>query len=226
MNNTGRTVTYDYSNTLLLIDLSKNWSNDTVILWSTPKPKGAPRLRNSGIWVDEKIGTLYTGFCGTRPLFARTLVIPDGAGGGSWKNFNKTADEGFVNLPRPFQRQVASGQGYRFFLGGVSIPAIKASSLPTLILSHIGFIGNDSGEMTTLSTLPSYNLISNKPWAPVVTSSVTHDKPPSSKLRRHEAFRGRRGNGRLNSPPRPSAVESSLRRQRESNWPPETQCRA
>lgn len=121
-----RNVHYQYSNTLLSIGLSKDWTNDTVVLHSTPKPDGVPSLRNGGIWIDEVKGILYTGFCGTESKFGDKAVYPqglwsftpNGSRGGPWRNLNKTADLGFVSLPRPYKGQTASVHSFGFYLEG------------------------------------------------------------------------------------------------------------
>lgn len=114
------------ADTLISIDLSKDWTNNSVVLHSTSKPSGVPSLNNGGIWVDSKNNLLYTGFAGinsifgTNTLYAQGLwsLSPDGSGGGSWENLNGTADDSFVTQPRPFDGSVASGEGSGYFLGG------------------------------------------------------------------------------------------------------------
>ncbi|KAK4177499.1 hypothetical protein QBC36DRAFT_289490 [Triangularia setosa] len=146
----GDDIIYQYSNTLLSIDLSKDWTNDTINIQSTPKTTGVPSLRNGGIWVDERNGVLYTGFAGTESFFGDRAFypqglwsfVPDGSGGGDWKNLNDTADPSFVDLPRPYKGQTSSGDGQGFFLGG--------------------FVGNETGQETTLSNLNTYDFVSSK----------------------------------------------------------------
>jgi len=114
------------ADTLISIDLSKDWTNSSVVLHSTSKPSGVPSLNNGGIWVDNKNNLLYTGFAGINSIFGTNTFYPqglwsfspDGTGGGSWENLNGTADDSFVNQPRPFDGSVASGEGSGYFLGG------------------------------------------------------------------------------------------------------------
>ncbi|KAK0668863.1 hypothetical protein QBC41DRAFT_117590 [Cercophora samala] len=146
----GSNIAYQYSNTLLSIDLSKDWSNDTINIQSSPKPDGVPNLRDGGIWVDEKNGVLYTGFAGTESFFGDGALypqglwsfVPNGSGGGDWRSLNDTADPSFVDLPRPYKGQTSSGDGQGYFLGG--------------------FVGNETGRETTLSNLNTYDFATNK----------------------------------------------------------------
>ena len=125
---TGGEVVYQYADTMVSIDLRKDWTNTSVALHSSMKPPEAPSLNNGGIWVDQANNVLYTGFAGTESSFGANIkypqglwsFTPDGSGGGSWKNLNKTADASFVDVPRPYKGQVASGNGLGFFLGGKS----------------------------------------------------------------------------------------------------------
>jgi len=120
------------ANQLLSIDLSSDWTSSTVELQSISKPERSS-LTGGGIWKDEKNGILYTGFAGYRSDFGDKGYVPqglwsytsDGSGSGTWENLNGTADSDFTNLPRPNNGQVASGDGYGFFLGGESGPCAQ-----------------------------------------------------------------------------------------------------
>ncbi|CCC11306.1 unnamed protein product [Sordaria macrospora k-hell] len=115
-----------FSNSLLSIDLSKDWTSDSVRFDSTSKPTGAANLAGAGIWVDETEGVLYTGFAGVKSSFGDNAnqpqglwsFKPDGKGGGTWQNLNSTADKTFTEKPRPFKGKTASGNGVGYFLGG------------------------------------------------------------------------------------------------------------
>lgn len=114
------------ANSLLSIDLTEDWTSDSVRFDSTSKPSGAANLDGGGIWVDETEGVLYTGFAGTKSNFGDNAnqpqglwsFKPDGKGGGTWQNLNSTADKTFTEKPRPFKGKVASGNGVGYFLGG------------------------------------------------------------------------------------------------------------
>lgn len=103
-----------------------------MILHSTPKPLDAPSLKNEGIWVDRKGGSLYCGFSGVASSFGTTRVYPrglwsftpDGAGDGTWRSYNESADEVFTQQPRLFLGQVTSGNNSGFYLGGTSRPPV------------------------------------------------------------------------------------------------------
>ncbi|KAK4103837.1 hypothetical protein N658DRAFT_419790, partial [Parathielavia hyrcaniae] len=121
----GEEITYMYSKTLLWIDLTDDWENESVPLLSSPKPPGVPNLRHGGIWVDRSKGVLYTGFAGSTPHFGDQAFSPPGlwsfnpskSSGGFWKSLNGSAHEWFTSQPRPSKALVASGRGYGFLLG-------------------------------------------------------------------------------------------------------------
>lgn len=123
------------ANSLLSIDLSKDWTSDSVRFDSTSKPTGAANLAGAGIWVDETEGVLYTGFAGVKSSFGDNAnqpqglwsFKPDGKGGGTWQNLNSTADKTFTEKPRPFKGKTASGNGVGYFLGGTqpSLPSLR-----------------------------------------------------------------------------------------------------
>lgn len=123
-------LTSSVADTLISIDLTKHWTNSSVVLHSSLKPDGVPSLNNGGIWTDLRNNIMYTGFAGVNSFFGNSNTSPqglwsfspDGNGGGSWENLNNTADASFVNQPRPFDGSVASGDGSGYFLGGKSLP--------------------------------------------------------------------------------------------------------
>lgn len=119
--------TYQYSSTLLSIDLSADFEPDTVSFTSIAKPSGVPDLNRAGIWVDQTSGLLYTGFAGSTSDFGDAPTVAQGlwsfepsADGatGAWTNLNDTADEYFTTQPRHYSGPVASGNGTGYFLGG------------------------------------------------------------------------------------------------------------
>ncbi|KAJ4410573.1 hypothetical protein N0V85_003949 [Neurospora sp. IMI 360204] len=122
----GTNINFQYSNSLLSIDLTEDWTSDSVRFDSTSKPTGAANLDGGGIWVDETQGVLYTGFAGIKSNFGDNAnqpqglwsFKPDGKGGGTWQNLNSTADKTFTEKPRPFKGKTASGNGVGYFLGG------------------------------------------------------------------------------------------------------------
>lgn len=117
---------YSLANSLLSIDLSKDWTSDSVRFDSTSKPSGAANLDGGGLWVDDTEGVLYTGFTGVKSNFGDKAsqpqglwsFKPDGTGAGTWENLNSTADKTFTEEPRPFKGKTASGNGFGYFLGG------------------------------------------------------------------------------------------------------------
>ncbi|KAK0728247.1 hypothetical protein B0T26DRAFT_767475 [Lasiosphaeria miniovina] len=160
----GSGIVYQYSNTLLSIDLSKDWTNTSLALHSTSKPSGAPNLRDGGIWVDDKNQILYTGFAGTNPIFGNGAsyaqglwsFAPDGTGGATWQNLNSTADGRFTNQARTYGGQVASGGGSGFLLGGNSNINNNANfqGLPGGLVVY-DYSSKKATSATTTSSLPT-----------------------------------------------------------------------
>lgn len=153
------------ADTLISIDLSKDWTNSSVVLHSTSKPSGVPSLNNGGIWVDSKNKLLYTGFAGINSIFGTNTFYPqglwsfspDGTGGGTWQNLNGTADDTFVSQPRPFDGSVASGEGSGYFLGGVGGNSSNFQTSPRGMFaydlsSNQVTYGRNSGSSTAIGT--------------------------------------------------------------------------
>lgn len=169
---------------MLWIDLTDDWTSESVTLHSIPKPPAVPNLRYGGIWVDRKAGRLYTGFAGTEPYFgspgpaARGLwsFTPDDSGGGSWKSLNKTADASFTDEPRPFRGGVASGHDVGYFLGGMPGPAHRICH-PALTCTSEGFTGNDSGPQQPLSNFISYDFSSGTATSSSVWGPASNEGP-------------------------------------------------
>lgn len=121
-------IDYNYSNQLIAIDLSQDWTNSTVVLNTIAKPN-APDLTDGGIWVDQNNHQLYIGFAGRRSFMGNNQpqqlglwsFKPDGQGSGTWNNLSSTADPDFNVRQRQFSSQVASGGGVGYSLGGFYI---------------------------------------------------------------------------------------------------------
>ncbi|KAL1651936.1 hypothetical protein SLS58_000059 [Diplodia intermedia] len=121
-------VKYEYSNTILSIDLSKNWTNATVTLQSTSKPSSVPSLNHPGIWYDSSADTIYTGFAGRISSLNESDLSPwpmgvwsfkpDGLGSGTWDTALATDDKVFDSITRPYTAAVAYGNGVGYALGG------------------------------------------------------------------------------------------------------------
>ncbi|KAL8404077.1 hypothetical protein RB594_009075 [Gaeumannomyces avenae] len=119
-------IRYQYSTSLLAIDLSQDFTGASVKMISTPKPLGAPSLRQGGLWVDRTQKVLYLGFAGSHSAFSdkadspRGLwsFTPDGKGSGNFSNLNDTARAWFMESPRPFDGLYASGAKAGYFFGG------------------------------------------------------------------------------------------------------------
>ncbi|KAL8376360.1 hypothetical protein RB595_007446 [Gaeumannomyces hyphopodioides] len=119
-------IKYQYSTSLLAIDLSQDFTGASVKMISTPKPLGAPSLRQGGLWVDRTQKALYLGFAGSHSAFPdradspRGLwsFTPDSKGSGNFSNLNGTGPAWFLENPRPFDGLYASGAGAGYFFGG------------------------------------------------------------------------------------------------------------
>lgn len=123
-------VEYQYSDSLLYIDISTDFSLSSATVSSIEKPEGVANLLQGGLWVDENAGTLYTGFAGFGPTFGDEAEQPQGlwsfqpgsdASDGTWTNLNDTSDSIFTTGKRPFGAPVASGNGTAFLLGGLAV---------------------------------------------------------------------------------------------------------
>lgn len=121
---------YQYSDSLLYIDITADFSPSSVTVASVEKPTGVPNLIQGGLWVDEDAGELYTGFAGSSSAFGDAAEQPQGLWSfkpgsddtdGTWTNLNDTADSVFTTDKRPFGAPVASGNGTAFLLGGLDV---------------------------------------------------------------------------------------------------------
>ncbi|KAF2140749.1 uncharacterized protein K452DRAFT_50805 [Aplosporella prunicola CBS 121167] len=129
-------VDFSFSSTLLSIDLSQDWTNDTVTLHSTTKPSDVPSLVGGGLWYDDDKDLLYTGFAGRVSIFDTSqwtdmepypmgiwTFKPDGTGSGTWGTAIESNASVFDNdtdsyITRPYIAAVAHGAGAGYVLGG------------------------------------------------------------------------------------------------------------
>ena len=152
---TGSVITYQYSSTLIAIDLSTDWVNSSVTLESISKPAGVPDLAQGGLWVDENAGLLYTGFAGRQSTFGDDAFQPgglwsfkpDGNGDGTWTNLNST-DQGFLTAVRPYGALIASGGGVGYMLGGLVMNSSSGQSWNSSGLVTFNFT---TGQLTNAS---------------------------------------------------------------------------
>ncbi|KAL8675672.1 MAG: hypothetical protein Q9186_007682, partial [Xanthomendoza sp. 1 TL-2023] len=117
------------ASTTLSIDLTKDWTNDSVVFQSTTKPPGAPQLSSSSLWLDKEQNVFYSGFTGRASTFGDgskppPLAIwsfkPDGKGSGSWEEAIGAEDPRLNDLTRSDRGYTASGGGSALLLGGIS----------------------------------------------------------------------------------------------------------
>lgn len=121
-------VDFEYSNTLLSIDLSKNWTNSTLAIHSTTKPTSVPSLVYPGLWYDEDTNLLYTGFAGRTSVFNTSELDPwpmgiwtfepDGLGSGTWGTALDSSASVFDTITRPYTAAIAHGNRVGYALGG------------------------------------------------------------------------------------------------------------
>lgn len=133
---------------MLSIDLSKDWTNDTVTINSTPKPDGVPNVNYPSLWYHAKSNALLSGFAGfsawwlPKPLnVSQTSLwkfVPNGAGGGTYSEAIAANDKIWSTIRRPAEPAQAYGSDAAFILGGndqrqtVPIPGIVKLDMNTL----------------------------------------------------------------------------------------------
>ncbi|KAL8915869.1 MAG: hypothetical protein Q9208_008816 [Pyrenodesmia sp. 3 TL-2023] len=127
----GNSTIIQDSSTLLSIDLSQDWVNETVVFHSTSKPSGLPKLSMPSLWYDENKDLFYTGFGNMSetenapepPPLSLWSFRPDGTGSGSWREEISAGDPTIDNLSRLVSERVrgsaAVGGNIALVLGGV-----------------------------------------------------------------------------------------------------------
>ncbi|KAL2075522.1 hypothetical protein VTL71DRAFT_465 [Oculimacula yallundae] len=118
-----------HSTTTLSIDMSKSWTNSSVVINSFTKPSGIPYLDDGDLWYNEKENRLQEGFVGAAarfnspeeagyPLGMWSFKL-DGQGGGTWSKDTAATDAIIsAKLTRPYQALTAVGGGVALSLGG------------------------------------------------------------------------------------------------------------
>ncbi|PVH89554.1 hypothetical protein DL98DRAFT_477 [Cadophora sp. DSE1049] len=118
-----------HSTTTLSIDMSKSWTNSSVVINSFSKPSGVPYLDDGTLWYNEKENTLQEGFVGAAarfnnpedsgyPLGMWSFKL-DGQGGGTWSE-DTAATDAIVSagFTRPYQGLSAFGGDSAINIGG------------------------------------------------------------------------------------------------------------
>ena len=119
------------ANTILSIDLSQNWVNDTVVIHSTTKPNGVPNLNLGSLWYDESTELLYTGYTGTSSSFdvnsnpppppeSIWTFKPDNLGSGTWNQTISSNASVWNTIVRTNRGYQAYGKGNAYVLGGTA----------------------------------------------------------------------------------------------------------
>lgn len=126
-------LTNTVAKSLLSIDLSNNWTNSTVNIRYSPKPKGVPSLNDPSLWYYEKNNSLYTGFTGWNSTWetpnGKTQVLPDlslwsyrldDSGGGEWDEVIGPDARTWRSLSRPSTPLQAQSPDKAMILGGTN----------------------------------------------------------------------------------------------------------
>ncbi|KAF3771239.1 hypothetical protein M406DRAFT_237595, partial [Cryphonectria parasitica EP155] len=161
----GDGVQYQYSDTLLYIDISNDFTPTSASIMSIEKPSGVPNLVYGGSWVND--GLMYTGFAGRYPPVGDEAwqdsglwsFEPSGDGStGTWTNLNDTAASYFTTGSRAYLGSVASGNGTGYFLGGNMDYSANETYVPIS-----GLLSYDFGTNTVTNT--TVTGISMEGWA-------------------------------------------------------------
>ena len=133
-------------NTTLSIDLSQNWVNATVTIYSTTKPDGVPKVNRGSLWYDESTDLLYTGYTGGTSTFDTAAKLPppsiwtfqpNNLGGGTWNQTIPSSASVWNTIKTSYGGYQAYGNGSAYILGGFSSQSTLESYLAT---AHPGMI--------------------------------------------------------------------------------------
>lgn len=125
------------------LDLSKNWSNSSLVLTRTQRPPNGMPLSGQALWFDEKRNMIYC-FGGFRtfvgdpldptPFESMWAFTPDGRGSGNWKEvLGPTGTNVFPsNIVRPYSGGFCNDESSGYYVGGyqsrLSTPSRKYST--------------------------------------------------------------------------------------------------
>lgn len=111
------------------LDLSRNWSNSSLVLTRTQRPANAIPLNGQALWFDEKQNLIYC-FGGFRTFAAGSLdpapfesiwaFTPDGQGSGNWKEvLGPMGIQAFPsNILRPSDGGFCNDESSGYYIGG------------------------------------------------------------------------------------------------------------
>ena len=110
------------------LDLSKNWSNSSLVLTRTRRPANALSLSGQALWFDEKRNLIYC-FGGFRTFTTDSVLPPfesiwaftlDGRGSGKWKEvLGPTGTKVFPsNIVRPYSGGFCNDESSGYYVGG------------------------------------------------------------------------------------------------------------
>ena len=144
------------------LDLSKNWSNSSLVLTRTKRPANATPLSGQALWFDEKRNLIYC-FGGFRtyldsydptPFESMWAFTPDGKGTGSWEEvLGPTGTDTFPSdIKRPFYGGFYSESSYGYYVGGYkSSRSTQSMDSNTAVISH-GLLKFDFGDLKITNT--------------------------------------------------------------------------
>ena len=111
------------------LDLSRNWSNSTLVLTRTQRPANAIPLSGQALWFDGKKNLIYC-FGGFRTFVLDSLDLtpfesiwaftPDGQGSGNWKEvLGPMGTQTFPsNILRPYDGGFCNDESSGYYVGG------------------------------------------------------------------------------------------------------------
>lgn len=125
---------YILANLTFSVDLSSNWTNDSVTVHLHSKPNDAPNLASPSLWFHNVSNTVITGLAGNTPTFESegTEEPPlslwafqtNNEGNVSWSPFISVEDPVWQSLVRPYRPLQAYGRDKAFAAGGTDPIAI------------------------------------------------------------------------------------------------------
>ena len=120
-----------YVDHTLSLDLTQDWTNDTITYNTIIKPAGMPLLRSGTLWYDESKNVLYTGFTGWNTTYcllndSKIDVDPslwsltlDDQGGGQWGQVIDSETFSGLGILQAILPATASGSKQAWSFGGI-----------------------------------------------------------------------------------------------------------
>lgn len=145
------------------LDLSKNWTNSSVVLTCTERTAKALALNTEALWFDEKQNSIYcfggdmsfaNHYHGSTPFESIWAFTPDGKGAGSWKEvLGPTGAKPFPSdILRLSSGAVASNESHGYYLGGWVTRATSPSITADRPVPVPGLLTLDFTDLTITNT--------------------------------------------------------------------------